>query len=101
MDNAVCIGIAAQAPLLQVDIRRRDRSLAYIALRYSEDGIEALADFLLGWSGPVRVAIAATGAAAIDLGLLLGQAPGRQVFLVAPDMAAKAADLAHYAATAI
>lgn len=56
---------------------------------------------MLGWSGPVRVAIAGTSAAAIELGLLLGQAPGRQVFLVAPELARQAADLAHYAATAI
>ena len=103
MDNALCVGIniAAQAEQLQVDIRRRERPLARIAFRDSREGIEALTALMLGWSGPVRVAIAGTSAAAIELGLLLGQAPGRQVFLVAPELARQGADLAHYAATAI
>ena len=74
MDNALCVGIniAAQAEQLQVDIRRRERPLARIAFRDSREGIEALTALMLGWSGPVRVAIAGTSAAAIELTM-----PGR------------------------
>ncbi|PPE73104.1 hypothetical protein C3942_14880 [Solimonas fluminis] len=83
MDSALCVGIDIQPHQVQVDLRREGRPLARLAFRNDHAGLAALSEFLSAWQGPVRLAIAALGAGAIAAGLILGAAPGRQVYLVA------------------
>lgn len=83
MDSALCVGIGIRAHEVQVDVRREGRQLARLAFRNDHAGLAALSEFLSAWQGPVRLAIAAISAGAIAAGLVLGAAPGRQVYLVA------------------
>ncbi len=83
MDSALCVGIDIQPHEVKVDVRRDGRQLARLAFRNDHAGLAALSEFLSAWQGPVRLAIAAIGAGAIAAGLVLGAAPGRQVYLVA------------------
>ncbi len=83
MDSALCVGIDIQPHEVKVDVRRDGRQLARLAFRNDHAGLAALSEFLSAWQGPARLAIAAIGAGAIAAGLVLGAAPGRQVYLVA------------------
>jgi hypothetical protein len=83
MDSALCVGIDIQPDEVKVDVRREGRQLAHLAFRNDHAGLAALSEFLSAWQGPVRLAIAAIGAGAIAAGLVLGAAPGRQVYLLA------------------
>ncbi|AXQ29526.1 hypothetical protein D0B54_12845 [Solimonas sp. K1W22B-7] len=97
MDSALCVGIDIQQDDVKIDVRREGRQLARLAFRNDQAGLAALSEFISAWQGPVRLAIAAIGSTAIAVGLVLGAAPGRQVYLVARAQAAEPAALSRYA----
>lgn len=99
--NKVCVGIALVGQDIRVAARTGGREIAHGSFPASPLGTEALLSYLADWQAPLRLAVAAAGAAAIGLALTVGAPHGREVFLVSAQTICAASDLARYAERAI
>jgi len=97
----VCIGIALVGDHIQVAARAAGREIAHGSFPAGPLGTTALLSYLADWQTPIRLAVAAAGAAALGLALTLGAPHGREVFLVSAQTVCAAPDLARYAERAI
>jgi hypothetical protein len=97
----VFLGIALKGDSIEVAARAGGREVARGRFPAGSIGTEALQGYLLDWQGPLRLAVAHTGMAALALALALGGQPGREVFLIASHSDRAVSDLARYAERAI
>jgi hypothetical protein len=99
MDIPLCIGIVARNDMLEIAALEHGRLTATAAFPDTRMGREALGGFLAGRGQAIRLAVA--GVAAMGIALALGNAPGREAYIVSPAVADQAATLARFAAHAI
>lgn len=99
--TCACIGIVLVGPDIRVAARAGGRAVAAGSLPAGALGAAALLGYLDDWEGPLRLAVATSGAAALNLALDAGIRTDREVFLVSAQSACAAADLARYAERAI
>jgi hypothetical protein len=99
------IGIALQGNQYRVAIRSTQQSIKneakLISFPTSPAGIAALVNCIDGWHTPARLAVLASGAAALGIALLLGASPGHEVVLVSHATASDPVALARYAEKSI
>lgn len=97
MSSALCIGIASKDGVYEVVALQHGKKPVAMKFPATTMGIEAIRDFLNPCGNRVRLAVA--GVAALSLALALGDAPGRQTFIVSSkvSIAGQAAALARYA----
>jgi hypothetical protein len=97
----VCIGIALAGEGIQVTARAGGHEIGCGTFPAGSIGTAALLCYLANWRVPLRLAVATAGAAALNIALVIGAYPAREVFLVSAQIAAAASDLARYAERAI
>jgi hypothetical protein len=95
MNHQLCIGIAASNDVLDLAALESGRSTAVTHFPASAIGIETIKGFLAAHNEPMRLAVA--GAAALNLALALGNAPGRETFVVSSTVADQPVALARFA----
>ena len=97
MSPALCIGIASKDGLYEVVALEHGKESVALKFPATTKGIEAIRGFLSHCGDHVRLAIA--GVASLSLALAVGNAPGRQTFIVSSStgIAGQAAALAHFA----
>ncbi|MCE1242748.1 hypothetical protein [Oryzomicrobium sp.] len=103
MKRAICVGIALEKGLLRVATRipkRQGEEIVFQTFASDSQGHAALAQALKRWEAPLRLAVAAAGAAAVTLAVGLADVPRREVILVSPAVASQPADLARFASRA-
>jgi hypothetical protein len=100
-NDKVCIGIALVGEDIRVAARADGCEIAQGSFPASPMGTAALLCYLTDWQAPLRLAVAAAGAAALGLALAVGAPHGREVFLVSAQTMHAASDLARYAERAI
>jgi hypothetical protein len=99
MYRNLCIGIASNDDVLALAALVAGRSAVVACFPASGLGIEAIKGFLAAHDEPVRLAV--SGAAALTLALALGNAPGRETFIVSSAVADQAGALARFAARTV
>jgi hypothetical protein len=99
MNRNLCIGIASSNDVLALAALGAGRQAVVTHFPASGIGIEAIKGFLAANDEPVRLAV--TGAAALAIALALGNAPGRETFIVSSAVADEAVALAHFALRAV
>lgn len=99
MKHTLCMGICSVGEQLEVAAMDSGRATATMVFAASPMGLAAIRGFLSSYAAPVRLAV--SGAAALSVALALGDAPQREVFIVAAAPAPQALTLAHYAERAI
>lgn len=90
-----CVGIASKDGLLALATFESGRPAVEVSFPATQMGVEAIKVFLADSRGPVRLAV--NGVAALSLALALGNASGRETFIVSSAVADKPVALAHYA----
>ena len=95
MNAELCIGIASTKESLEVAALEPGKAVVVMKFPATGMGIEGIRIFLSSYGNPVRMAVA--GVAALNLGLKLGNASGRETFIVSSTIADHALALAHYA----
>jgi hypothetical protein len=99
MNSDLCIGIVVKKKSLEIAALAPGKPAVAMQFPASCMGIEALKIFLTSHDGHVRLAVA--GVAALGLALALGNAPGRETFIVSCAVADQAVALARYAEHAV
>ncbi len=99
--KTVCIGIALAGDNIQVTARAEGREIESGTFPAGQLGTAALLCYLADWRVPLRLAVATAGVAALNIALVIGAYPAREVFLVSTQTAGAASDLARYAERAI
>ncbi|HZX30626.1 MAG TPA: hypothetical protein VFF03_04685 [Rhodocyclaceae bacterium] len=100
MNTHLCIGIASRNDALEMAARESGRPVILLSFPATGMGVEAIKVFLADYDGQT-VRLAVTGTAAVSLALALGNVPGRETFVVSPDIADQPAALARYAERAV
>lgn len=100
-NGKACIGIALVGQDIRVAARAGGREIALGCFPAGPLGTAALLSYLAGWQMPLRLAVAAAGAAALGLALAVGAPHDREVFLVSALTVGTASDLARYAERAV
>lgn len=96
MDTDICIGIYSRKHVLEVVAIEHGKVMAAIRFPASRMGVAAISGFLVGREASI-IRLAVAGVAALSVGLALGNAPGREAFIVSSAVADQAVALAHYA----
>ncbi|MBU2641443.1 MAG: hypothetical protein Q7U80_01065 [Thiobacillus sp.] len=99
--DKISIGLALVGEDIQVATRAGGREIAQGRFPASPMGTAALLNYLADWPTPLRLAVAAAGAASVSLALTVGAPHEREVFLVSAHTHGAASDLARYAERAI
>ena len=94
MTPELCIGIASKDGSLALATLESGRPAVEVNFPATDMGVEAIKIFLANCREPVRLAV--TGAS-LGLALVLGNAPGRETFIVSSSVADQPIALAHYA----
>ncbi|MDP2882875.1 MAG: hypothetical protein Q8N89_15005 [Azonexus sp.] len=95
MNSDLCIGIASTNDALEIAALEPGKAAVVMKFPATGMGVEGIRIFLSGHSEPVRMAVA--GVAALSLALSLGNACGRETFIVSSAIADQAEALARYA----
>ncbi|WP_157651194.1 hypothetical protein [Dechloromonas denitrificans] len=95
MNSDLCIGIASTKDSLEIAALEPGKPAVVMKFPATGMGIEGIRVFLSGYGEPVRMAVA--GVAALSLALNLGNACGRETFIVSSVIADQAVALARYA----
>lgn len=96
MDTDICIGIYSRKRILEVVAIEHGRTMPAITFPASRMGMAAISGFLASREATV-IRLAVAGAAALSVGLALGNAPGREAFILSSTVADQAVALARYA----
>ncbi len=94
MSPELCIGIARKDGSFALAALESGRPPVEVNFPATDMGVEAIKIFLANCREPVRLAV--TGAS-LSLALVLGNAPGRETFIVSSSVADQPIALAHYA----
>jgi hypothetical protein len=94
MSPKLCIGIVWKNGSLVLATVESGRSTVEVHFPATAIGVEAIKIFLANCRAPVRLAL--TGVS-LSLALVLGNAPGRETFIVSSAVADQPIALAHYA----
>ena len=95
MKHHLCIGVAASTDVLALAVLETGHSAVVSSFPAGGIGIAAINGFLTAHDEPVRLAVA--GAAALNLALALGNAVGRETFIVSSTIADQPVALARFA----
>ena len=95
MNSGLCIGIASTNESLEIAALEPGKAAVVMKFPATKMGVEGVRLFLSGYSEPLRLAVA--GVAALSLALSLGNACGRETFIVSSAVADQAVALARYA----
>jgi len=95
MNSDLCIGIASTKDALEIAALEPGKAAVVMKFPATGMGVEGIRIFLSGCGEHVRMAVA--GVAALSLALNLGNACGRETFIVSSSIADQAVDLARYA----
>ena len=95
MNTDLCLGIVAKKDALEIAALEPGCAAVTMTFPATTMGIEAIKVFLSSRKMPVRMAVA--GVAALSLALAIGNAGGRETFIVASSFTDQAMVLARYA----
>lgn len=95
MNSDLCIGIASTKDSLELAALEPGKAAVVMKFPATGMGVEGIRVFLSSYGSPVRMAVA--GVAALSLALNLGNACGRETFIVSSAIADQAVALARYA----
>jgi hypothetical protein len=95
MKPALYVGISSKNDNVEIAALEPGRVAVSIKFPATAMGVEAIKLFLADYAVPVRLAVG--GVAALSLALTLGNAPRREVFIVASGLMGPSVALAHYA----
>ncbi len=99
MNARLCVGIFSAAGIVNVTTLEPGKHAVEMVFPATESGVNALQALLANYGNSLRLAVSGDGA--LNLGLTLGAAPGREVFIVSSSVAAQSAGLACYAEQSI
>ena len=97
MSPVLCVGIASKDGVYEVVALEHGKESVALKFPATMKGVEAIRGLLSHCGDHVRLAVA--GVASLSLALAVGNAPGRQTFIVSSNtsIAGQAAALAHFA----